>query len=449
MEKPISEISETSEAITTLSLKLNGLSDRDYSPNHITGSLNDNPSNSSPKAPDSDKSFSFENTSPKKKDSSSKIQTIVESLVDEQNADSRKETNDKINEIDSYITKLLEKLKCERQRISDLEATRNSLRSLTTNDKERQQEQENLEPITSIQDSPGAITSNKTKVLSIRSERAQRERVKVSEQNKKISINVLEPFKGQKCLISDILEISTRNINFGFTMPGRIVEESLDLTNNSNEDIVVQICVDCINSELNDTEEYIYSIRRSHLFDYNDKHYLIMSPHSSASFKITLKVPNTKSLKEIQGQATIAVRGVKGEYKILLNSVVTIPTVICPKELYQKEGSYKVIKLAIKQGKKQESKFPLRNLSDVPISLDLNFYQPKNIEEDSKFQCLLHPSVVNIPPQGTVMVNITLKSLKTLGRIETDNQKSFKKVLVGNARNSTLIYSFLLWVEIC
>jgi len=448
MDKNINESQESSKTITTLCAKLTGLRDRDYSPNHQPRASNDNPSNSSPKAPDSQKIFTFDNDSPQAKPSS-KVPSLFEALVNEQENDNQKETNDKISEIDTYISKLIEKLKFERQRIFELESTRNSLRSLTSNEKERQQEQENLKPIESNQISTETASSGKSETNQSRNERVHRERPKISEQNKKCFPNVLEPFKEQKYSINEILEISTFNMNFGVAMPGMIIEESLDITNNSDEDIVVQICVECANAELNDTEEYIYSIRRSHLYDYNDKHYLIMSPHSSASFKITLKVPNTKSLKKILGEAKIAVRGVKGAYKINLSSAVVIPNIICPKELYHKEGNYKIIKLAIKQGKKQESKFPLRNLSNVPISLDLSFYQPKNIEEDTKFQCLLHPSVVNIAPQGTVMVNVTLKSLKTLGRIEIDDQKSFKKVLIGAARNSTLIYSFLLWIEIC
>ena len=175
-----------------------------------------------------------------------------------------------------------------------------------------------------------------------------------------------------------------------------------------------------------------------------------MSPYSAASFRITLKVPNIKHECDILGDVKIGVRGVKGVSKISLSSRVLVPRVICPKELYNTDIKCNIIKLAIKQGKKAESKFPLKNLSNVPVSLDLSFFTPKNVEEDPQFQCLLHPSVVNIPPGGMAFVNITLKSLKTLGRMPVDQEnKSFKKVLVGSARNSALIYTYLLWIDLC
>ena len=118
----------------------------------------------------------------------------------------------------------------------------------------------------------------------------------------------------------------------------------------------------------------------------------IMSPFSSASFKLALKAPSVKLDGVITGECKIGVQGVKGTSIIPMESVMLVPKIVCPKELYHTEYKCNIIKLAIKQGKKQETKFPLKNLGDMPVTLDLSFYQPKNVEEDPQSQCLLHPS---------------------------------------------------------
>jgi len=453
LSEPIQIQTQESPLTTLYTPQVGGLADADYSPNQDYSPSNDNPSNSSPKAPRSEKTGSSsrlgDENSPSK---SRKIQAMGELATEEK----PQQTAEKIGEIDSYINGLLEKLKVERQKISEMEAARSSIKSLAAStEKDRQKEQENVEPVTegkeqAVQE-PTGKTSSSSPTNSIRNERVSaREVGKAVDKGKKITITSLDAFKSSKLSLSEIVSISTQRINFGVGMPGKIVEESLDITNKTNEDIVVQIFVDCLNPEFKDSEEYIYSIRRSHLYDYNDKHYLIMSPFSSASFRITLKIPNVKQEVDILGDVKIGVRGVKGVNKIGLNSRVIVPKVICPKELFSTDIKCNMIKLAIKQGKKSESKFPLKNLSNVPVSLDLSFFTPKNVEEDPQFQCLLHPSVINIPPQGMAFVNITLKSLKTMGRIPSDQeQKSFKKVLVGSARNSALIYSFLLCIDLC
>jgi len=441
MDNTITQPIEFSTPLTTLDSNIGSLS----VPNQEYVASNDHPSNSSPKAPNSEKLASTtDSNSPSK---SVKVQAIVESIVGDSSRD-QSETNEKIHEIDSYINKLLEKLKVERQKITEMESARASLKSMVAaTDKERHQEQENLEPVEAPKESTEATT--KAAVSSPSQKATPRETGRVGEKGKKAILNSIDPFKNQKLSLNEILNISTQKMNFGVGMPGKIVEETLDITNKTNEDIVVQIFVDCLNAEFKDSEEYIYSIRRSHLYDYNDKHYLIMSPYSAASFKITLKVPNVRCESKILGEVKIAVRGAKGMSKVALTSSVTVPKVICPKELFHNDQQCNIIKLAIKQGKKQESKFPLKNLSNVPVSLDLNFYTPKNVEEDTNFQCLINPGVVNIPPNGTVFVNIALKNTKALGRLPENELRTLKKVLVGSARNSALMYTFLLEIDVC
>jgi len=213
----------------------------------------------------------------------------------------------------------------------------------------------------------------------------------------------------------------------------------------------VQIIVSCINEELQNTDEYVYSVRRSHLYDYNDKHYLIMAPHSCASFKFALKVPNFKINGSIQGQVQISIQGVSGSHVLNLSATPTIPRVYCPKELHLNGLSHNVIKLAVKEGKKQDFKLPIRNTGEVPVTLELEFYEPKNSQETERplFDCLVHPNVVTIGPNSSSLVAIMVKPWKVMMPVRgLEKPKGTRKILTARVRDSALVYSFVFWIEI-
>jgi len=256
-----------------------------------------------------------------------------------------------------------------------------------------------------------------------------------------------------KYQVQDVLQISRKEISYGYRFPGQIVEEDFEVINKSGQDFVVQIFVSCLNEELVDTDEYVYSVRRSHLYDYNDKHFLIMAPYSSASFKFALKVPNTKSFDKILGEVKISIQGLPGSYLLKLEAGVSIPKIYCPKELRCNGLEYPVIKLAVKEGKKQECKIPIRNNGNVPVTLELDFYEPK-VENRQKgqrafFDCMVHPNTITIAPNSQTLTNILIKPWKILSVVKySEKQKPVRKILVGKVRDSALVYSFVFWIEV-
>ena len=442
------ELFDSSVTSPNICSQLNDLTNSTCSPVHQLKSSDGDISPLTPK--DNSTELLESSSSPSKRNT--RVKDLVDSLVGDKKL-TQKGTHDRIEEIDSYINKILEKLKIERSKLAEIEATRSSLKSLLPRDNERIREQENLSPKITEQssDDQEELNNSSSSPSNVKREkRTNKESSRTTEKDKKGALaGNLDFAKLSKYSIDEVLQISIQKVNFGAAFPGKVIEESLEIVNKTSGDIVVQIFINCLNPELKDSEEYTYSIRRNHLYDYNDKHYLIMSPFSSASFKLALKAPSVKLDGVIAGECKIGVQGVKGASIIPMESVMLVPKIVCPKELYHTEYKCNIIKLAIKQGKKQETKFPLKNLGDMPVTLDLSFYQPKNVEEDPQSQCLLHPSVVTIPPQGTAIISIGLKSLKTLGRLANIENKSFKKVLIGTAKNSVLMYSFLLWIEVC
>jgi len=374
----------------------------------------------------------------------------------EQDQSEEEETNEKNDKVTDCITKALEKLAKQKGKTSKLNAILEKkgaisekkvlqIQSLIQEFEEIQNENSNPD----LADDDNDYNKSKENLSPLRSKYGAK-------------IDALVPSTGskgaspvqQKSLadysIEDVLQISRRDISYGLRFPGQIVEESLDIVNKSTQDFVVQIIVSCLNDELQDTEEYVYSVRRSHLYDYNDKHFLIMAPHSCASFKFALKIPNLRLNGAIIGQVKISVQGMSGSYILDLSGSVSIPKVFCPKELHFKGLSYNVIKLAVKEGKKADMKLPIRNSGDVPITLELEFYEPKDQEASERplFDCLVHPNVMTIAPNNSTLTTVMVKPWKMMMPIKgIDKPKGTRKILTGRVRDSALVYSFVFWIE--
>lgn len=47
-----------------------------------------------------------------------------------------------------------------------------------------------------------------------------------------------------------------------------------------------------MNKELDDHDEYVYSVRKTTGYDYNERYLIKINPFEEAVFKIALKVPN-------------------------------------------------------------------------------------------------------------------------------------------------------------
>jgi len=345
------------------------------------------------------------------------------------------QSNEKLGE---YVNKVLEKLLQQKDSIAKLDSIldKKSLKSTQVEELIRELDENANESVSTegSDDSDDGSKENFSPVVSPKLE-ASPERVSASSPSQKVA---------PKFRLEDVLEISKKTINFGTRFPGQIVEEQLDIVNRSKHDFVVQIFVNCLNEELDNSDEYVFSVRRTHLYDYNDKHYLIMAPYSSASFKFALKVPNMKIVGNIQGEVKVGIQGQDDFHHIDLQGSVTIPKVFCPKELACRGLDYKVVKLAIKEGKKQEMKIPIRNNGDVPVTLELEFYEPQDVQKKDKFDVMVHPNVITINPNSTAIANILVKPQKGATGLK---EKPFRKILTARVRDSALVYSIVFWIE--
>jgi len=356
----------------------------------------------------------------------------------EQDAKQQDGCDDGLDNINVYVARILEKLEKQKQKAAKALETKensqavqelaNAFEELANEDAENREvdmsSKENMSPV----------------------------KARLAVGGKTESVNASPVKEASKYKLDEVLHISRQNIFYGHKFPGQVAEEHFDIVNKSDHDFIVRIEVDCLNEDLQDTEEYVYSVRRSHLQEYNDRHYLIMAPYSCASFKFALKVPNIKTKGEIEGQVRVSIEDVPGVYTLEMNTKVCVPKVFCPKELRIPGMNHSVIKLAVKDGKKQDFKLPIKYNGPVPVTMEFEFYEPKDeADSDEKqmlFDCLAHPSVFTVPANGSAQLNVVVKPWKSITKTKKlEKNKPMRKILLGKVRDSSVVYSFVFGVE--
>ena len=247
--------------------------------------------------------------------------------------------------------------------------------------------------------------------------------------------------------IRSLLTVSKSAIKYGNVLPGYIMEDDLEIQNKSNQSLSVKVCVLCHNSELDDHDEYVYSVRKLNIYDYNEKIISVLPPHNTLKYKVALKVPNLKSASELQGSVVITVQGVESNITLPVISAVDIPEIFCPKEIYDKNNNCSIIKFALKKGKKQDCKIPFKNNSRYNVTMEFEFIEPQ--EKKIGYDILTYPSVVSLAANGFGILNVILKpTINALPALENNNDKEIRRVLLAKIKNSSMIYYFPLSIEI-
>ena len=214
----------------------------------------------------------------------------------------------------------------------------------------------------------------------------------------------------------------------------------------------------CLNPELEDHDEYVYSVRKINVFDYNEKFFVLLAPLSSMKFKIALKVPNLKDRRELKGSATLALQGSEASLTVPIKANIDIPKLHCPKELYNTKFGCQVIRLAIKKGKKQDCKIPLKNCNSLGYSCefevtDINAKKGKMLPPS--YDLVVYPSVANVPANGFILMNFVLKpalpglrQTPSMKDSESGGSEIMKKILIMKVRNSSVVMSYPVCVEL-
>ena len=103
-------------------------------------------------------------------------------------------------------------------------------------------------------------------------------------------------------IVNDILVVNRLSLVFGASFPGEVVEEPIEVINKSAMDITYKVHVICEDSDLEQLDEYVFSMRKTGGYDYNDKYMIMQSSGVKSCYRIALKVPNFKEPRQIRGK---------------------------------------------------------------------------------------------------------------------------------------------------
>lgn len=253
--------------------------------------------------------------------------------------------------------------------------------------------------------------------------------------------------------VSQAVAFTKDHYNLGSVFPGQICEEDLVIRNRTKQPLALVITARCNNKVYDDLDEYVWSLRKASILDYNDKFYVHLSSSSSISLKVALKAPypNTKTSSKIEGEILIGYKNAPANQpmkKLTLEAQLEIPHICFSKELYIAPLKVPTIKLAYRFGKKQDFKIPLRNQSSLAVNVTYDFIH------DPEYNCswlesFCFPLSATIPANGLTLLTLVLKPSSNYMMNPTQIQKqNVKKMLLVKLKNSSLIYQFLLWVEV-
>jgi len=245
--------------------------------------------------------------------------------------------------------------------------------------------------------------------------------------------------------IKSFVTVSKSTIKYGNVLPGYIMEDDLEIQNKSSQSLSIKVCVVCHNSELDEHDEYIYSVRKLNIYDYNEKIVSVLPPHNSLKYKIALKVPNLKTGCDLNGSVIVSVQGLESNITIPIVSLVEIPDIFCPKEIFDKANTCSIIKFALKRGKKQDCKIPFKNNSGYNVTMEFEFIEPQG--KKNGYDLLTYPSTVNLGANGIGILNVILKPTLNAPQ-DTQNDNEIRRVLLAKIKNSSMIYYFPLSIEI-
>lgn len=115
-------------------------------------------------------------------------------------------------------------------------------------------------------------------------------------------------------------------IIFQSGLPGQILEEGFEVYNKVNEEIKYKVHLQIDNQEFSELEEYVFSMRRTGGYDYNDKYLIIQSPWVKSTYKVAVKIPNISQERRITGTLEIYGDAFLGKIEVkIISPVTTLP----------------------------------------------------------------------------------------------------------------------------
>lgn len=242
--------------------------------------------------------------------------------------------------------------------------------------------------------------------------------------------------------LENALKVNTQLVDFGEVFPGQVLEESVVIGSNLKEfKIPFKIKINCLNAEYDDLDEYVFSMRRpnnNENYNYNDLFLIILAPEAMSYYKLAVKVPYCEAPTKINGNIEITSKEYpKTSLIIPIVCRVVFPSLKCEKMISIKSLNMSVLKLYLKNLKRQDFRITFKNLHSQAYIIEPSVIKCNSLDGLVDFS--FFPNCLNTQPQ--VQSHIVM-SMKTDFKDFTLKSKELNFVIIVKVKNSSLMYAF-------
>lgn len=198
----------------------------------------------------------------------------------------------------------------------------------------------------------------------------------------------------------------------------------------------------CHNSEFNDLDEYVYSVRSNERYEYYDEVNFRIRRSDRAELKVAVKIPATRQPCTITGTLAIQLEHAVPVY-LPITSKCEVPSVMCLKLLEDQHGT-QMIKIPAKKGARLPP-LPFKNLSSFCCSFEAETITSEDMSE--RAYDIACTSAVSSLGNSPFFVMLQLRNNPAYeGPMPTTD--TIRKVLVLRVKNSSLYFSYPIEVYV-
>ena len=246
----------------------------------------------------------------------------------------------------------------------------------------------------------------------------------------------------QNLNIEDIIKVNMSSISFGEVYPGQILEETIIILNIlEKKKISIKIKINCLEKEFDDLDEYVYSMRRpspQDIFNYNDLFVVLLAEKAISYYKLAIKVPSKYQSTTIRGNVVISLQNNDSQsITIPVTSKIIIPKLKCEKLINVSKTSDKVLKLYMKNTKRQDFRISMKNCSSINFTVEPSVLRSETL--NSKFEFNFFPTQLVINSNSAINFAMSVKSMDI---VNDYRNKEIKVVIVLKIKGVSIFYAY-------
>jgi hypothetical protein len=132
---------------------------------------------------------------------------------------------------------------------------------------------------------------------------------------------------------------------------------------------LLRVIAVCHNSEFNDLDEYVFSVRSNERFEYFEEVRFRIRKRERAQVRVAVKVPVVKDSYVIEGTLSVQLENTVPIF-LQIYAKCEMPKIVCLKDLYEVEEKTHVIKIPAKKNMRIPP-IPFKNISPFNFIMEV------------------------------------------------------------------------------